>query len=257
MNMKMKALAAVVALAAAGSANATIDPTSTDNGELFFSIRDNVNLTSYVLDLNVHLNDWNQNHDYSFAADSLMSSYLSTGSGNYSWAVMGGDSIGAATAGGLRYLSTAAPGMATTWGTEKNLGLVGYSGVDTSYLVGVNQMLTGGTGGFTADSATFANGDGGYFDPNHDTWDNNSPMSAASAGLGGTQSFYFATNSGSTTAFLTKNNPITVTEQAGTWTLAANGDLNYVATPIPAAVWLLGSAMVGLVGVARRREEEV
>ena len=51
-------------------------------------------------------------------------------------------------------------------------------------------------------------------------------------------------------------NPATV-DTYGTFTLTANG-LQYAAaapaaTPIPAAVWLLGSAMVGLVGVARRR----
>lgn len=253
MNMKMKALAAVVALAAAGSANAAIDTFGTGNGELFFSIRDNTNLTSYVLDMNVSMDAWTD-VSQSWAADATLTSYLSTGSGNYSWAVMGGDLVGAATAGGLRYLSTAAAGMAATWATEKNNGLTGYAIMDTSYLTGANAAIAVGA---TGNSATFANGDAGYFSPSMDSWFNNTPMNAASAGLGGTQSFYFATNTGSTTAFATKNNPISVTEQIGTWTLAANGDLNYSvsAVPVPAAVWLLGSALVGLVGVSRRREE--
>ncbi len=51
----------------------------------------------------------------------------------------------------------------------------------------------------------------------------------------------------------------------GAFTLSANGQLTYSIAdaptnpppvPVPAAVWLLGSAMVGLVGVARRRESE-
>lgn len=39
------------------------------------------------------------------------------------------------------------------------------------------------------------------------------------------------------------------------WALEANSELssNATAVPVPAAVWLLGSALIGLVGVARRR----
>lgn len=48
---------------------------------------------------------------------------------------------------------------------------------------------------------------------------------------------------------------------AGTFTLFGNsgafflgGDLQFTAVPVPAAVWLFGSALVGLVGVGRRRK---
>jgi hypothetical protein len=45
---------------------------------------------------------------------------------------------------------------------------------------------------------------------------------------------------------------------AATWTLSATGDLVYSApgasaVPLPAAVWLLGSGLLGLAGVARRK----
>ena len=41
---------------------------------------------------------------------------------------------------------------------------------------------------------------------------------------------------------------------AATWTLSANGDLVYAApVPLPAAVWLLGSGLLGLLGVGRRK----
>jgi hypothetical protein len=38
-----------------------------------------------------------------------------------------------------------------------------------------------------------------------------------------------------------------------TWTLDSEGVLTYSAVPLPPAVWLLGSALLGLVGVARRK----
>lgn len=252
MNMKMKALAAALALTAAGTANAAIDGFGTGNGELFFSIRDNVALTSYVLDMNVTMDAWDQATNQSWAADSTLSSYLAGGSGNYSWAVMGGDSNNGGTIGGLRYLSTSAAGTEANWKTETNSGLNAYNILDTGLLVGANAAIAAGV---TGNSATFANGDSGYFESAMDTWSGNAPVNAASAGIGGTQSFYFLTNSNVTTNPFLAAQKINVAEQIGTFSLAANGDLTY-ATPIPAAVWLLGSAMVGLVGVARRREED-
>ena len=51
--------------------------------------------------------------------------------------------------------------------------------------------------------------------------------------------------------------------QGAVWSLTSNGDLAFAAagtpvvTPLPPALWLLGSAMAGLVGVARRRKASV
>lgn len=46
----------------------------------------------------------------------------------------------------------------------------------------------------------------------------------------------------------------------GTWSLSASGDLTYTiagaasAVPLPAAIWLLGSGLLGLAGVSRRKK---
>lgn len=60
-------------------------------------------------------------------------------------------------------------------------------------------------------------------------------------------------------ADFTPDNTGAFSQAAGIWKLNASGLLTYsvptAATPIPAAVWLLGSGLVGLVGVSRRREE--
>lgn len=42
-------------------------------------------------------------------------------------------------------------------------------------------------------------------------------------------------------------------QKYGSWTLASNGELTFAPVPIPAAVWLFGAGLMGLVGVARRR----
>ncbi|MDX1811505.1 MAG: hypothetical protein R3240_06130, partial [Gammaproteobacteria bacterium] len=54
-------------------------------------------------------------------------------------------------------------------------------------------------------------------------------------------------------------------DMGGHWNLASTGDLTWntavtqppLPTPLPPAIWLLGSAMVGLVGVSRRRKASV
>jgi len=43
----------------------------------------------------------------------------------------------------------------------------------------------------------------------------------------------------------------------GDWNLSSDGTLTYgdvSAVPVPAAVWLFGSGLVGLVGIARRKK---
>lgn len=42
---------------------------------------------------------------------------------------------------------------------------------------------------------------------------------------------------------------------AGTWTLSENSTLTYSAVPVPAALWMFASGLVGLAGVARRRKQ--
>lgn len=47
------------------------------------------------------------------------------------------------------------------------------------------------------------------------------------------------------------------TTELGVWNLSSNGELSFSAgvsaVPVPAAVWLFGSGLLGLVGIARRR----
>ena len=47
-----------------------------------------------------------------------------------------------------------------------------------------------------------------------------------------------------------------VSETLASWRLSSSGELSYgtpAVIPVPAAVWLLGSALVGVLGISRRK----
>ncbi len=72
---------------------------------------------------------------------------------------------------------------------------------------------------------------------------------SAGTGLGATESLYLLTGSNSTTAAVES-----YSLGASDLTLSANGTLSTPsAVPVPAAVWLFGSGLLGLMGVGRRR----
>jgi hypothetical protein len=73
---------------------------------------------------------------------------------------------------------------------------------------------------------------------------------SAGTGIGATESLYLLTGSNSTTAAVES-----YSLGASDLTLSANGTLSTPTSPvpIPAAVWLFGSGLLGLMGVGRRR----
>ena len=93
-----------------------------------------------------------------------------------------------------------------------------------------------------------------------DRWGNIVSFTTGNA-LGASSPFFFIAPSSNIGTSLVNTTQYGFVDPAGTFqaasfTLAANGQLSYIvppAIPVPAAVWLLGSALVGLVGVARRR----
>ena len=58
MNFKLNALVAAALLAAAGSANAAIDPGLNGNGEIWFAVYDTVAQKSFSFDTGVYMNDF-------------------------------------------------------------------------------------------------------------------------------------------------------------------------------------------------------
>ncbi|MGD8573001.1 MAG: VPLPA-CTERM sorting domain-containing protein, partial [Gammaproteobacteria bacterium] len=222
---------------------------------LFLSIRDNTAQTSMVFDLNVNLDDFVPGSAAASTtqvfANADVQNYVLSSSGDISWAVMAGDNTPPSQVDGIRYLTTTnAASISMT-----NANLQQFTTM-TSYLINVNVDLDAAT-----DTATYGSGDAGYFELAMDSWNGNAPFSAT-AGVNESQNFYMLSNSASLALsfgraaqvnqeqYLAGGNP-------GTWTLDSEGVLTYSAVPLPPAVWLLGSALLGLVGVARRKAQNV
>ena len=180
---------------------------------------------------------------------SVASFLASTAAGdNVQWAIDAGDAhtTSTNTIGGNRLLVSSALSAPSWAGSVTNAGakagvanlnsLIGAwntaaSGADTSTAAGWGK----GTYGVIAQS--------GFIGSNPDS----------GAAVGSAEALFIASN-GVTGGTSTAN----IQATSGTFTLNKNGTLTYnsgstVVTPIPGAMWLLGSGLFGLVGVSRRR----
>ncbi len=279
MKLKMKLLAAAVALVAASGANAniTVETSASTVGELFFTLYDaGADLSStaddraYVRDLGTltntfanfggTMNDWvsatttaplpalNANKQgfgtiYSVAADANLQSFLSasTDTSRLKWNIMAADSNG--TDRILVTGTNALPGIGGV-SFRNNATQIGV------YLAAMNPALPGSTlsalySGADASIGLFGSNNGGRL-----AFDN-------TAGLGGSLGF-FVLSERSTTSNSAPDVRQFMADQttAMEWTLAANGELTYgavAAIPEPSeyALMLAGLGMLGF--MARRR----
>jgi hypothetical protein len=247
MKLNLKAAAALVVLAAAGTAQAT--PIAPEG--LFLSLRDSTNVTGMVVNLNLTTTAFRgaPTATYTLSGDGLadLTAYLSTADLSVvRWNVAGASlgAIGTSLYGGLSTSSTD-PALATQdWGTDTIQSTIN---TFAQFRSQTNAGLTSSEGWSTAgNNAYFTVAQGGTNIVN------------ALGSLGQSLGFYsfFADQAdpdftGASTAF------------AGNWTLSfLNGvaSLTYVAgvtppVPVPAAVWLLASGVAGLFGVSRRRKQ--
>lgn len=265
---KLKALAAAAALAFAGSASAGITTSGSGNGELFFSAWDSISETSYTRDLGLTLSQFVDQagtfgtsaggalggSNLVFGTDSVLSTWLSGLSGaalaGLQWNVAAMDGSGQ-----NRYLTTA-PGTPVP---EANHGLLAeWNDQADVYITNVNtgpwqsgsHAPANGSSVIAKNANSFGYAGGGTWGPN---WGTKAEFTNT-GGVGDNLNFFVLYSLGTTTLAGVGMDQF----DNAFWNFASDGTLTYNALapiPVPGALWLLGSGLLGLAAVARRRKQ--
>lgn len=271
------ALASLVLAAGSSGAYASVALPSSGNSDLVLIVRDNSNTNRvFATSLGVTLDNLLTNSGVTntpgdpaalrdgtpitvgvalptFHSDDLQT-FMSTASAlGYSFSILGADTVGSgSTSTPLRYVGTnAAQFDAGNPNTTSNTNLSvssGFGGNFNTLFSDLNQALGAGT--FVTNFTQF-NGDGITGAYNF----YGRPFGDDTVAVGSAANLYMLTSSGGTSGSTSR------IYQFADVTLGLNGTLTSAAVggpqvPVPAAVWLLGSALVGLGTVRRRRDAQ-
>jgi len=286
-SMKVKAALAGAALLAgvgfAGTAFAQNDGSSGD-GDLFLIVYDSTSGQTFLEDLGVqtgavasdtavntaanaatggHLSTSLPGYSATFAADSTLSSYLGSHSTDtFDWEVLANTGpTGQSTAANL-LLTTAATPVSATFTNSTGGGFNnGNINANTLSLQGDIDNWSGSlatdTSGYLAAFGNAATLPGQGLDKGALTWYGSGDLTPAltwnpTSGTS-TSNFYLATDATSGGGNTELNADIF---DLGTVSLSSNGTLTFAGAspvPLPAALWLFGSGLLGLAAIARRR----
>lgn len=285
--LKLSLIGAAISMAVAGQANAGIAQPNMDldnNGasELVLTVYDAANAITYTKDLGITMGAFDSLGSYSYdvSAD-LTSAFGSTSAAGMVWSINAADTEYSTADGGnnpdssvwgTRILSTST--TAGTTGTPMTNGMVNQAALTFDGFVKGTNLQPGHNDGNVATidvasngSNTFVGGGSASYQNMGASWNGNAKFSAI-GNVGDAMSFMMVSEDIQLSVInfgfgdivnptSVSTDPAAIALMEGTWTLDTAGALSYSAVPIPPAIWLLGSALVGLTGVARRRREEV
>jgi len=269
MKLKLKLIAAAAVMAAASGSQAALITAATGNSSLALVAFNVVTNSYYVRDLGFTLNSFLPNAITTASGDGAVTgdktpeagfnttfggagqfvSWLGTqNQADIRWTVAAGDAQVAATNNFSRALVAFAPGSTST-ATNTSVRNAVASAAGASGLASQNPGL-----GFDGTGSTVL--------PSF--LSNNSFGASTLSSLGAVASlFYYTTTSGGgNNATAANQNAFSNSLNTATLSLASNGVLTYdlqaaaapSAVPVPAAAWLLGSGLLGIGGMIRRRK---
>lgn len=270
MKTSIKILAASVALIASGVANASIQLTSgagqyIGSGELFMTAFDAVGQQSYSRDLGIYETDmlakagqsmsFNMNKLDTGVADANWAKFISTGSmgAGVVFTVTGSNVAFEPGYGIVTTSPSTVPEIFTSTGTQSKL--LGSANSMTFMALDINSQLGDAslsTAGINL-SAYSVPGDMAYFDRTRWSINDGGKTFNTIGNLGDKNGVPFYSALLNMTDYIS----IDITKLPNVWRLDKAGNLTYApvsAVPIPAAVWLFGSGLLGLAGIARRRK---
>lgn len=251
-NVSIKAALAAMGLAAVAfshQASAAIPNAASGNGDLVFVVVDTVTGASYYRDLGKTVSQFAPGTAATFSTDvSTDANYSSlvteAGSNALAYAVVGGGYSGGVTTGTNTYVSTSGTTSVET-SPVSNANLTAFKNIDNQVYGPLNGLPSATSYYVDITSAPlFLASSGG-------NWGAKANFSDLAATGTTPSNFYYLAGTGNSGKPSTDTLVGAYTFSGGLLSFTAAGGTAPV--PLPAAAWLLGSGLLGLVGIGRRR----